>query len=87
MNKKSVIKYIPYIFYALSGLGIVLGVLYPEEIPMMWVVMAPYVIGLFLQSSTNQRTGGVRKVLKIVSAVVVTLILVCVVVILSLFLR
>ena len=54
---------------------------------MMWVVMAPYVIGLFLQSSTNQRTGGVRKVLKIVSAVVVTLILVCVVVILSLFLR
>ena len=85
--KKSVIKYIPYFFYTLSVLGTVLGILYPDEIPMLWVVMVPYVIGIFLQTSADKNSGKTKKTLKILAAIIGMLILVCAVVAMSLFLR
>ena len=54
---------------------------------MLWVVMVPYVIGIFLQTSADKNSGKTKKALKILAAIIGMLILVCAVVAMSLFLR
>lgn len=52
--KKSFTKYIPYIFYGLSFLGIIIELIWAEKINGFWVIYAPYMIGLFLHMKSKK---------------------------------
>ena len=86
MKKFLSVKYIPYFFYMLSVLGIVFGILYPDKILTLWVVIFPYIIGSYLQVNGNKAQPPKYKIVKILIFVIIGLLLMSAIAIMTLFL-
>ena len=64
--KKFSTKYVPYIFYGLSFLGIIIELIWAEKINGFWVIFAPYMIGLFLHMKSDKTDIKHRKIVRII---------------------
>lgn len=73
--KKSFTKYIPYIFYFLSFLGIIIELIWAEKINGFWVIFAPYMIGLFLHMKSNKTDIKHHKIVRIIILTSIAIIL------------
>lgn len=87
MKKFLSIKYIPYFFYILSILGMFLGVFFPNRIPIYWVVMVPFIMGMYIQSSVNKKQPVKNKLFKIILPIAIVFIITSAIVAMSLLLR
>lgn len=60
--KKSFTKYIPYVFYFLSFLGIIIELKWAEKVNGFWLIYAPFMIGLILHMKSNKTDIKHRKI-------------------------
>ena len=82
---KKFTKFIPYIFYFLSFLGIIIELIWAEKINGFWIIFAPYMIGLFLHMKSNKTDTEHHKIVRIIILTSIAIILLFVLV-LSIFL-
>ena len=72
---KKFTKFIPYIFYFLSFLGIITELIWAEKINGFWIIYAPYMIGLFLHMKSNKTDTEHHKIVRIIILISIAVIL------------
>lgn len=85
MKKFLSVKYIPYFFYILSILGIILSVLFPDKIYAMWTIMIPYIIGAYMQVNANKNQPIKMRIIKFLISIFIGLIIISMIGIIILF--